>query len=327
MLLSKDIYEAKKRIEDYIIRTPLLRVQALDKIFGCEVYIKPENLQYTGSFKLRGATNRLLVLNENERKKGVVCASSGNHAQGVACAASRLDIDAVIVMPTDCNLVKLDGVKKFGATALLEGTLSSERENKALELVEKESRVLIHPYDDDYVRAGQGTIGIEILEDEINMDVIVVPIGGGGLISGISTIAKEIKPSIKIVGVEPEGAARYGVSRKENKPMWLDSVNTIADGTRTDYANETSYKIIEKLVDELVAVSDNSIKKAMLECVSTVKIVAEPSSVMGIAAAFDKKLDVKYEDKVCFVITGGNNDVSFLADVLMNGTKKDERED
>ena len=221
-------------------------------------------------------------------------------------------------MPTNCNLVKLDGVKKFGATALLEGTLSSEREDKALELVEKESRVLIHPYDDDYVRAGQGTIGIEILEDESNMDVIVVPIGGGGLISGISTIAKEIKPDITIVGVEPEGASRYGVSRKANKPMWLDSVDTIADGTRTDHANETSYKIIEKLVDELVSVSDSSIKNAMRECISNVKIVAEPSSVMGIAAAFDKKFNIKPDDKVCLVITGGNNDISFLADVLIN---------
>lgn len=316
MITYTDVIAAKKRIENYVIRTPLLRIKALDELLGCEVYLKPENLQYTGSFKLRGASNRLFAMTEEQKKNGVVCASSGNHAQGVACVAHDLGVDAVIVMPTNCNTVKLEGVKKFGAKVLLEGTTSSAREAKADELVEKESRTLIHPYDDDYVRAGQGTIGIEILEDEAQLDVVVVPVGGGGLITGIATAVKAIKPDIRVVGVEPMGASRYGLSRNENKPMWLDVVNTIADGTRTDHANETSFKIIEKLVDDLVAVSDDSIYKAMKEVVSTAKIVAEPSSVMGIAAAMEGKISFKPTDKVCFIISGGNNDLSMLAEAI-----------
>jgi len=317
MITYNDILDAKERIDNYIIRTPLLRIPALDEKLGCQVYLKAENFQYTGSFKLRGASNRLLAMTEEEKKFGVVCASSGNHAQGVACAAKRLGIDAVIVMPTNCNPVKLDGVKEFDATVVLEGTLSSERDAKANEFVEKESRTLVHPFDDEYVRAGQGTIGIEILEDEAELDVIVVPIGGGGLISGISIAAKSIKPEIRIVGSEPSGASRYALSRKEKKPMWLDSVNTIADGTRTNHANENSFEIIEKLVDSLVSASDESIYKAMKEVVFSAKLVAEPSSVLGIAAVLEGKLSLKPEDKVCFVITGGNNDLTLLSEAIM----------
>jgi threonine dehydratase len=316
MLTFEDIIEAHKRIKGYILRTPLLRVPALDKKLGCKVYLKPENLQFTGSFKLRGATNRLLVLSDEQKKNGVVCASSGNHAQGVACAAQRLGIDAVIVMPTNCNPVKLNGAKQFGATVILEGVLSSEREAKADEFSEKELKTLIHPYDDIYVRAGQGTIGIEILEDEPELDFVVVPIGGGGLISGVSTAVKTINPQIKVIGVEPEGARRYGVSREAGKPIWLKSVNTIADGTRTDHANDMSFLIIENFVDELVSVDDESIILAMKESVSTAKLISEPSSVMVIAAAMNGKLSVKPDDKVCFVISGGNNDLSLLSEVI-----------
>lgn len=316
MIEYKDIEDARERISNYIIRTPLLRVPALDSLLCCEVYLKPENFQHTGSFKLRGASNRLLALTEEEKANGVVCASSGNHAQGVACAAQRLGIDAVIVMPTNCNPVKLEGVKSFGAKALLVGTASSVRENKAEELVREEDRILVPPYDDDYVRAGQGTIGIEILEDQEEIDVVVVPIGGGGLISGIATATKALRPETKIVGVEPLGAARYGLSRSEGKAMWLDEVDTIADGTRTDHANEMSFGIIENLVDELVHASDDAIKEALKELVSTANLVAEPSSVLGIASVLEKNLSFETHQKVCFVLTGGNNDLDQLAEII-----------
>jgi threonine dehydratase len=316
MIGFDDIVYAKKRIESYIIRTPLLRVPALDDLLGCEVYLKAENLQHTGSFKLRGATNRLLVMSDQEKAKGVVCASSGNHAQGVACAAKRLGIDAKIVMPENCNIVKLQGVKKYGANAILEGTMSNQRESKARQLAEEEGRILVHPYDDDFIRAGQGTIGLEILEDEPEIDVVVVPIGGGGLISGVSVAVKFVKKEVKIIGVEPSGASRYVKSRLEHKPVRLESVNTIADGTRTDTANPTSFQMIENFVDELVSVEDSDIRVAMKECVTKSKLVAEPSSVMGIAAALSDCISVKPSDKVCFVITGGNNDLSLLKDVL-----------
>ena len=320
MITIQDIEQAQARIAPYIIRTPLLRVPALDELLGCQVYLKPENLQYTGSFKLRGASNRLLAMTEEERKKGVVCSSSGNHAQGVACAAQRLGIDAVIVMPTNCNPVKLAGVRAFGATAILEGTLSSQRDIKAQALVDGEGRTLVPPYDDDYVRAGQGTIGIEILADEPELDAVVVPVGGGGMISGIATAVKALRPTTKVIGAEPAGASRYALSRSEQKPMWLDSVDTIADGTRTDHANDMSFAIIERLVDDLVSASDDAIKDAMYQMMSTAKLVAEPSSVMGIAAVMEGKLKFAKEEKVCFVLSGGNNDFKLIQEVIERGT-------
>lgn len=316
MINYEDVLEAKKRLEGVVIKTPLLRVPSLDESLGCEVYLKPENLQLTGSFKIRGASNRILAMTEEEKKHGVVCASSGNHAQGVACAAQKLGIDAVIVMPTDCNEVKLNGVKSYGASVILEGTLSSEREICAKKIALDESRILIPPYDDNYVRSGQGTLGLEILKEEPTMDVVVVPIGGGGLISGVATAVKGSKESIRVIGVEPKGARRYGASREKGEVVWLEGVNTIADGTRTDRANKNSFAIIEKLVDDLVAIDDDYIKLAMKEVVSKAKIIAEPSSVLGIAAAMGKKLPVKLNEKVCFVITGGNNDLNQLSEVI-----------
>lgn len=317
MIKLNDVREAAERIRGYVLRTPLLRVPALDELLGCEVYLKPENLQHTGSFKLRGATNCILSLRDEEKKRGIVACSSGNHAQGVACAAKRCGIDAVIIMPTDCNPVKLEGVKSFGAKVLLVGTLGSEREAKARELMETEGRTQVHPYANDHIRAGQGTVGLEILEDEPEMDVVVAPIGGGGLITGVSTAVKGVKPEIRVIGMEPEGAPRYFRSREEKKPVALSKVDTIADGTRTDHAEPENFEAIERLVDTLVTVSDEEIKKAMKVIASKAKIVAEPSSVMGIGAALGEKLPVQKTDKVCFVLSGGNNDLAQLAEILL----------
>lgn len=314
----KGIQEARKRISGYIIKTPLLRIPELDNILNCQVYIKPENLQITGSFKLRGATNRLLVLSEEEKKYGVVCPSSGNHAQGVAYAAKKLNISAKIIMPENCNPIKLERVKSFGADVLLIGTESSDREKKSKEIVKIERRTEIHPYADNYVKEGQGTIALEILEDQPDMDMIVVPIGGGGLISGISVAAKSLKPEIKVIGIEPKGASRYGISLKSNKPLKLDKVNTIADGTRTNKADEGNFEIIKEYVDELRSVSDEEIIDAMKLMIQKGKIVVEPSSAMVIAAFMNKGIGVSKEDKVCFVISGGNNDIDLLGNILIN---------
>jgi threonine dehydratase len=317
LIVYQDVIDARKRISPYIIHTPLLRAERLDAKLGCRAYIKPENLQVTGSFKIRGAANCILALSEDEKRRGIIATSSGNHAQGVACAAKLLGIDAVIIMPENCNSVKLANTKAYGAKVILAGTKSSERDEKAAELVETDGRTFIHPYANDFVKAGQGTIAAEILEDEPQMDVIVSPIGGGGLISGIATAAKEIRPSIRIIGSEPEGAKRYAVSRSAGKPMWLDNVwPTIADGTRTDHADPENFKIIEQLVDDLVSVSDSSIREAMWTMLSEAKIVAEPSSSMGVAAALDRSLNVRPGDRVCFVISGGNNDLSLIADII-----------
>ncbi len=317
MITYQDVLDAQKRIAPYILRTPLLRVPALDALLGgCEVYIKSEGLQFTGSFKLRGASNCMLTLTEEQKKNGVVCGSSGNHAQGVACAAQRLGVNAVIVMPENSNPVKQAGVKSFGGQVILFGKKASEKDAKVAELIEKEGRTEVHPYANDYVRAGQGTIGLEILEDQPELDAVVVPIGGGGLISGIATAVKGSKPSIRVIGVEPEGAARYTASIRAGKPVWLDQTDTIADGTRTDRANPESLEFIERMVDELVTVSDDAIRQAMKTYVSKAKLVAEPSSSMGLAAALEGKLAFKKGEKVCFVVSGGNNDLDFLAEVI-----------
>lgn len=316
MITFQDVLDAQKRISPYIAHTPLLRVPALDAALGCKVYLKPENLQITGSFKIRGATNAILSLSDEQKKNGVVCCSSGNHAQGVACAAKLLGLDAVIVMPQNVNPVKLAGTKSYGASVLLAGTRSSERDEKANALVQQEGRTLIHPYANDYVKAGQGTIAIEVLQDEPDIGTIVVPVGGGGMLSGIATAAKAVKPGIRIIGTEPAGAPRYSASRAAKKPVWLDHVDTIADGTRTDHADPDNFEIIEQLVDALITVADADIRAAMKMTVSAAKIVAEPSSSMPVAAALSKKLNVRPDEKVCFVISGGNIDPALLKEVL-----------
>lgn len=316
MLSIEDVKAARQRISPYIVRTPLLRMPALDTALGCEVYLKPENLQRTGSFKLRGAVNALLSLSDEERKKGVVACSSGNHAQGVACAAKLLGADAVIVMPENCNPTKLAGTKSYGAQVVLAGTLSSERDAKAEEIMRTEGRILIHPYANKYVKAGQGTVGLEILEELPDVDTIVVPVGGGGLISGISTAAKGIKQAVRIVGTEPTGASRYRLSREAGHPVWLDHVDTIADGTRTDHADAENFTIMEKRVDEFVSVTDDEIRAAMRLTATVAKLVAEPSSSMPVAAALSGKLKFKPNEKVVFVISGGNNDMALLKSVL-----------
>lgn len=313
----KGILDARDRLDDYIIRTPLLRVEALDEYLGCEVYIKPENLQKTGSFKLRGAMNSILSLDEEKRKKGVVASSSGNHAQGVACASKILGIDATIVMPENANKVKLENVKNFGAEVLQIGLKSSERDEKVKELEETKGLTQIHPYANKYVKEGQGTIALEILEDNEEIDTIIAPIGGGGLISGVSVGAKNIKEDIKIIGVEPENANRYTLSIYEDKPVKLDSVDTIADGTRTDKANEKNFEIIKTYVDEIINVSDEEIKDAMRLVASKAKLIIEPSSAMVFASYLTKKGTCKKTRKVCFIVSGGNNDLEDFANILL----------
>lgn len=311
------VQEARERIEKHIIRTPLLRIPALDRILNCQVYLKPENLQHTGSFKLRGALNSLLALSEEEKECGVVCSSSGNHAQGIAWAAKELGISAKIVMPENCNPVKLANVKSFGAEVLLIGTKSSVRDKAVKEIVGNEGRTEIHPYTYKYVKEGQGTIALEIFEDEPDIDIIVSPIGGGGLISGVSVAAKSLNPKVKVIGIEPAGASRYSKSLSANKPIKLSDTDTIADGTRTDQADKGNFEIIKKYVDEVKSVNDEEIKAAMRLIIQKGKLVIEPSSAMVIAAFMNTNMGTTKDDKVCFVLSGGNNDIALLANILI----------
>ncbi len=319
MITWKDVQQARERIAPYMVRTPLLRVPALDEALGCQVYLKHEGFQPIGAFKIRGALNKALSLTPEERERGLVCASSGNHAQGVAYAAHKLGTQAVIVMPTNANPVKLAGVKKWGGTVELVGTLSSQREARAAELVQERGMVEIHPYADPYVAAGQGTLALEILEDLPDAALVAAPMGGGGLISGVATAVKGVAPQVRTVGVEPAGAPRYTRSRAEGRPVQLESVNTIADGTRTDHANPDNFAVIQDRVDELYAVEDLWIEKAMVLLLNQAKIVAEPSGALPVAAALAGLLPVKPEDKAVFVLSGGNADPALLARLLTQG--------
>lgn len=324
MLELNDIQQAQQRIAPYIVHTPLLRIPALDSYLGCQVYLKHEGFQPIGAFKLRGAMNKALSLTKEELACGLVCASSGNHAQGVAYAAKQLGARAVIVMPTDVNPVKLAGVEACGGEVLFEGTLSSQREAKARELTEKQGMVNIHPFADPYVAAGQGTIGLEILEALPDVTAVVAPIGGGGLISGIVTAIKGASPQVHTVGVEPEGAPRYSRSREAGAPITLEHVSTIADGTRSDKANPINFEMIEARVDTLCTVSDDWIARAVYLLATKGKVVAEPSAALPVAAALAGEISFRPEDKVVFVLSGGNIDPALLQQILLEQCKYQE---
>ena len=316
MIEYRDVQAAQARIASHIVRTPLLRVPALDEALGCQVYLKHEGFQAIGAFKIRGALNKALSLSEEELGRGLVCASSGNHAQGVAYAAHKLGAQAVIVMPTNANPVKLAGVQRWGGQVELVGTLSSQREERAAQLVREQGMVEIHPYADPFVAAGQGTLALEVLEDLPDASLIAAPIGGGGLISGIATAVKGAAPQVRTVGVEPAGAPRYTRSRAEGRPVQLESVQTIADGTRTDHANPDNFAVIQARVDELYTVEDRWIEEAMRLLMTAAKVIAEPSSVLPVAAALCGALPVRPEDKAVFVLSGGNADPALLARLL-----------
>jgi len=316
MIHLSDVIQAQNRITPHIVRTPLLRVPALDEALGCVVYLKFEGFQSMGAFKIRGAMNKALSLSQDELSRGLVCASSGNHAQGVACAAKRLGTRAVIVMPTNANPLKLAGVKAFGGEVELVGTLSSQREARAAQLVAERGMVEVHPYADPYVAAGQGTIGLEIMSDLPTVDAVAAPIGGGGLISGVATAVKGLAPAVKTIGVEPAGAPRYTVSRNAGRPMELEKVDTIADGTRTDHANPDNFEVIQARVDELCTVEDTFIRQAMKLLMEKAKLTVEPSGALPVAAALAGVLPVEKGQKVVFVLSGGNVDPALAAEIL-----------
>lgn len=312
MLSLTDVQKARIRISEYAVHTPLLRVPALDKALGCQVYLKAENLQRTGSFKVRSASSRMLLLSEGEKQRGVVTASSGNHAKAVAYIAKRMGVQATVIMPENPNPAKLNGILQYGAKVLFEGTQSGERIAKAKQLVTDKGYTLIHSHADFFVLAGQGTIALEVLEDEPELDMIVAPVGGGGLISGIATAAKGLAPSVRVFGAEPAFAPRYAKSLAAGTPLTIETKQTIADGTRCNHADPDNFAIIRRSVDGLVDASEEAILLAMGLCIREAKLVAEPSSVMGLAAALEHKLPVRPEDKVCYVLTGGNNDLALL---------------
>lgn len=312
----QDFTTAREHLQKVLLPTHLIYSPIFSEESGNQIYIKPENLQKTGAFKIRGAYNKINKLTEEEKKRGVIASSAGNHAQGVAYAARELGIKAVIVMPKTTPLIKVQSTKKYGAEVVLYGDVYDDAYQKAKELEAQEGYVFVHPFDDIDVLEGQGTIALEILEEMPDAEVIVVPIGGGGLISGIAAAAKMIKPDIKIIGVEPSGAASATEALKKNKVVTLPEANTIADGTAVKRIGDLTFNCIKQYVDEVVTVDDYELTEAFLLLAEKHKLIAENSGILPLAAL--KKLTERGK-KVVPVVSGGNIDVLMISSMINKG--------
>ncbi len=303
-----DIKEAAERLKGRVRHTPLLRADKLDALQDTEVYLKPECLQLTGSFKIRGATNKILSLTDEERKKGIIASSSGNHAQGVAYAAKMLGIKAVLVLPENAPQSKIEGTKALGAEVILHGFDSIQRYKKLYEIQDEKGYTLVHSYNDPQLIAGQGTSGLELIQDKPDLDTVVVPLGGGGLLAGVALAVKATNPNTRIIGVEPDTIPRYSESRKAGHPVEVPMGATLADGLMITKTGEHNYPLIDQYVDEIVTASDEFITKALNEIVFKGKVLVEPSAAIGLAAAMQGQISFKPKERVCFFLSGGNID-------------------
>lgn len=309
----QDIREAQERLQPHIRHTPLLRAEKIEKAAGCRLYLKPETLQITGAFKIRGALNKALSLSKEEIANGIIATSSGNHAQGLAYAARMLGVKAILVLPVTTPKIKIENTKALGAEVILFDGDTAARWKRVYEIAEENEYAAVHAFEDPIVMAGQGTIGCEILHNLDDVDTIIVPVGGGGLISGIATAIKETKPSVRVIGAEPALTPKYFHSRINKERTSLPLKNTIADGLRISVPGQNPYPIIEKYVDEIVLVEDEHIIAGMRALAKDAKLIAEPAASIGVGALLAGIIDVKPDEKVCAVLSGGNWDLRDLA--------------
>lgn len=308
MFTIEAIREAQRRIEPYIYKTPLLRLENLDEPLGCQVYAKMESLQRTNSFKVRGAFNKLLTLSPEELKNGVVTASSGNHGKATAFAAKMLGISAHVVVPDSAPAIKVDGIRSYGAEVIF--SEHSQRFIKAEKLAEENGWRFISPFDDYDIIAGQGTAALEIITQMPGFDYLLSPVGGGGLIGGLSTAVKETAPNVKVIGAEPAGVARYTKSFAAGHPVTLGADSkSVADGLQTLRPGIRNYPIVQKYVDGIVTVDDEYILKAAKLMLTRGKLLAEISSCITMGAVLQGTIKFKRDDKVVFFISGGNIDI------------------
>ena len=314
MFTVVDVQAARERITGRVHHTPLMPVTRIGAPHGISLSLKCESLQKTGSFKVRGALNALLALESDQRSRGVITVSAGNHAQAIAYAAAVTGAKATVVMPASAQRLKVEASRGYGAEVVLHGANSIESFAHARQLEQERGLVFVHPFDDIPVAAGAGTVGFEILE-ATEVDVLVVSVGGGGLISGIATVARTRSPKTRIVGVEPIGAAVIRKSLDAGKPMRLDRIDTIADGLTAPMAGELTFPTIQKLVDDVVLVSDDEIRAAMREILVSAKLVAEPAAAAAVAAVMQGRVGAKKGDRVVAVLSGGNVDLSRLAEI------------
>ncbi len=316
MLTLEKFEEASEIVKKVTLETKLVYSSYLSAQTGNKVYLKPENMQMTGAYKLRGAYYKVSTLSDAERKKGIITASAGNHAQGVAYAAKEFKTKAVIVMPTTTPLIKVNRTKSYGAEVILHGDVYDEACNYALQLAEEKGYTFIHPFDDPVVATGQGTIAMEIFKELPLVDYILAPIGGGGLACGVATLAKMMNPKIKVIGVEPEGAACMKASIEAGKVVTLDGVSTIADGTAVKTPGSVVFPYLQKNLDEIITVSDEELVVSFLDMVENHKMVVENSGLLTVAAL--KHLDIKNKKVVC-ILSGGNMDVITMSSVVQQG--------
>ena len=311
----EDIREARQRLKPYIRHTPLLRAEKMEQGLGCQLYLKPEMLQITGAFKIRGALNKSLSLPKEAIANGIIATSSGNHAQGLAYAARMLGVKAILVLPVTAPQMKIANTKALGAEVILFDGDTAARWKRVHEIAAENHYAVVHAFEDPLVMAGQGTIGCEILEDLEDVDTVIIPMGGGGLISGIATAIKETRPSVRVIGVEPALTPKYFHSRLNKERTSLPLKNTIADGLRISVPGQNPYPIIEKYVDEIVLVDDEHIIAGMRSLAKDAKLIAEPAAAIGIGALLAGTIKLKPDEKVCVVLTGGNWDLCDLAEV------------
>ncbi len=316
MLTLEKFEEACEEVKKVTLETKLIYSDFLSKQSGNRVYLKPENMQFTGAYKVRGAYYKLSTLTEEERQKGLITASAGNHAQGVAYAAQCYGVKAVIVMPTTTPLIKVNRTKGYGAEVILHGDVYDEACAHALKLAKEKGYTFVHPFDDLAVATGQGTIAMEIVKELPLVDIILVPIGGGGLATGVSTLAKLLNPKIQVIGVEPAGAACMQESLKENKVTTLESVSTIADGTAVKTPGEKIFPYVRKNLDGIITVEDEELVVSFLDMVENHKMVIENSGLLTVAAI--KHLDCK-DRRVVSILSGGNMDVITMSSVVQQG--------
>lgn len=322
MLTLDKVFDAQRVLKGIVRETDCVKAVGLVK--GTELYLKPENLQNTGSFKLRGSGYKISKLTEEEKARGVIACSAGNHAQGVALAAQKYGIPATICLPDSAPISKVEATKSYGANVVLVEGVYDDAYNKALELTEKEGYTFVHPFDDEDVIAGQGTVALEILNDLDDVDAIIVPIGGGGLISGIAYTIKSIRPSIKVYGVQASGAPSMYNAVKEGRTEGLDSVMTVADGIAVKKPGENTLKYISEYVDDIALVTEDEICAAILALIEKQKMVAEGAGAVSVAATMFNKFPLEGK-KVCCVVSGGNIDVTILSRIIKRGLMKSGR--
>lgn len=316
MITLDSIYRASFTLKDIIRRTDLIYAPQINP--ESQIYLKPENLQYTGSFKLRGACYKIACLTEEEKKKGVIACSAGNHAQGVALGATKNGIDSLICLPAGAPISKVEATKRYGAKVCLVPGVYDDAYQKALELKEEKGYTFIHPFDDEYVIAGQGTIGLELLNQLPDVEAVIVPIGGGGLISGVAYALKSLKPDVKVYGVQAQGAASMLRSIEKAHRECLPSVSTVADGIAVKEPGEHTFEICSKYVDGIVTVTEDEICAAILALMEQQKLIAEGAGAVAVAAAMFNKVPVAGKKTIC-VVSGGNIDVTILSRVINRG--------